>query len=194
MCNGWGAPGNRTIGSGKIGSSRGIANSIPERQKLDAQAHSGKQQRGARTACPDPINCSPLCVCASSLCLSSGCSPKPFQCLAIRRFTELLERPFSYLSDSLSRHSHQRPDLLERHRLAAFLEAVIEIEDLALARGQVLLKDAVDELAHQLAVGLLLDLTALLAGEPLAQRGRVLVGAVDRRVERELGGGHAARG
>src|SRR6266511_3732878 len=138
-----------------------------------------------------PLTPQPYRVCASSF---SGRSPKPFQCFAIRRFTELLERPFSNLPDSLARDSHQRPDLFERHRLAAFLEAVVEVENLALAWGEVFLEDAIDELAHQLAVGLLLDLASFLAGEPLAQGGRVLVGAVHRRVERQLGGGHAAGG
>src|SRR5438477_1591967 len=104
-----------------------------------------------------------------------GRSPEAFQCPAIRRFPQLLERPFAYLSDALPRDAHQRPDFLERHRLAAFFEAVIEVEDLALARRQVLLEDAVDELTHQLAVGRFLDLPALLPREALAQCGRILV-------------------
>src|SRR5205807_1548821 len=90
---------------------------------------------------------------------------------------------FAYVSDALPRHTHQRPDLLEGHGLAALFETVIEIENLALAGRQVLLEDAVDELAHQLAVGLLLDLAAFLAGEALAQSGRVLVAPVHRSVE-----------
>src|SRR3989440_9782677 len=93
--------------------------------------------------------------------------------ISIGGFPQLLERPLSYLSDAFPRHTHQRPDLLEGHGLAALLEAVIEIENLALAGGQVYLEDAVDELTLQLAVGLLLDLAALLAGEALPQRGRV---------------------
>src|SRR2546427_8422833 len=40
--------------------------------------------------------------------------------------------------------------------------------------------------AHQLAVGALFDLAALLPGEALAERRRVLVGAIDGRVERQL--------
>src|SRR2546430_17579667 len=63
-----------------------------------------------------------------------------------------LKRPFPDLPDSFPGDAHQRPDLLERHGLAAFFEPVVEIEDLALTWGQVLLEDAVDELAHQLAV------------------------------------------
>src|SRR3989454_1099367 len=63
-----------------------------------------------------------------------------------------------------------------------------------LARREVLLEDAVDELAHQPAVGPLLDLAALLTREPLAQRRRVLVAAVDRSVQRQLRRRHPARG
>src|SRR5881296_1827981 len=88
----------------------------------------------------------------------------------------------------------ERKILYLYYGLAAFFEAVIEVEDLPLAGGEVFLEDAVDELTHQLAVGLLLDLAALLAGEPLAQRGGVLVGAIHGGVERQLGGRHAARG
>src|SRR5206468_1990077 len=127
------------------------------------------------------------------LVCSSRCSPEPFQRLTVRGFPQLLERPLAYLPDPLSRDAHEGSDLFERHRLAPLLEAVIEIQDLALARRQVLLEDAVDELAHQAAVGFLLDLPALLPGEPLAQRGGIAIAAVHRRIERQLGGRHAAR-
>src|SRR2546428_1412717 len=120
-------------------------------------------------------------------------SPKSLQSPTVGRFPQLLEGAFPYLPDYLPRHSHQRPDLLERHRLAAFFETVVQIEDLALARREVLLEDAVDELAHQLAVGLLLDLAAFLTGEALAQGGGVLVAPVHGGVERQLGRRHAAR-
>src|SRR2546422_4156824 len=140
--------------------------------------------RGQEVLFLTPQAVSPLCVCASSLCLSSGGSPEAPQSPSVGRLPQLFECPFPYLPDPFPRDPHQRPDLLERHRLAAFLEAVIEVQNLALARRQVLLEDAVDELAHQLAVRLLLDLAAFLAGKPLAQRRRVLIGAVHRRVER----------
>src|SRR5256712_3159801 len=120
-------------------------------------------------------------------------SPKSLQSPPVGRLPQLLERPLSYLPDALARDAHQRPDLLERHRFAAFLEPVVEVEDLALARREVLLEDAVDELAHQLAVGLLLDLAAFLTGEALAQGGGVLVAPVHGGVERQLGRRHAAR-
>src|SRR5256885_10097706 len=88
---------------------------------------------------------------------------------------------------------YQRSDLLERHRLAALFESVVEIENLALARREILLEDPIDELAHQLAVGALFDFAALLSCETLAQSRRILIGAIDRRIERQLGRRHAAR-
>src|SRR5213083_831358 len=164
---------------------------------LDAQTRRRTgvySKKGPGSAFLTPAYCSPRCVCASSLCRSSSRPPKALEGPAVWRFPQLLKRPLPNLSDPFPRHSHQRPDLLERHGLAAFFEAVVEIEDLALTRGEILLEDAVDELAHQLAVRLLLDLPALLAREALAQRRCVLVAPVHRRVQRQLGRRHAARG
>src|SRR5881396_1475386 len=59
-------------------------------------------------------------------------SPKALECPPVWRFPQLLKRPFPDLPDSFPGDAHQRPDLLERHGLAAFFEAVVEIEDLAL--------------------------------------------------------------
>src|SRR5213594_2375866 len=191
MCSGCGAPGKRTIGNGKMGSSRAIGDSI--------DAKTGRRRAvGRKHKWPGKVSW-PLAPSYRypSIRLpvwSLRRPPESLQRPAVWGFPQLLKRPFAYLPDALPRHSHQRPDLLERHGLAAFLEPVIEVEDLALARREVLLEDPVDELAHQLAVGLLLDLAALLACEPLAQRGRVLVAAVHRRVQRQLGGRHAAGG
>src|SRR5205807_5900772 len=123
-----------------------------------------------------------------------GCSPESLESLSVRRLTQLLERPFSDLPDSLASDAHERSNLLERHRLAALFESVIEIENLALARREILLEDPIDELAHQLAVGALFDLAALLARKALAECRGVLVGAIDRRVERQLRRRHPARG
>src|SRR6266511_1136264 len=136
-------------------------------------------QKGVRTDCPDPLDLVKL------ECL--GCSPEPLERFAIGRFSQLLKCPFSNLPDALARDSHQRADLLERHRLAALFEPVIEIENLALARREILVEDPIDEFAHQLGVGALFDLAAFLAGEALAERRGVLVGAIDRR------GGRCAR-
>src|SRR5439155_26076962 len=132
--------------------------------------------RGQEVLFLTPQAVSPLCVCSSSLCLSSGGSPEAPQSPSVRRLPQLFECPFPYLPDPFPRDAHQRPDFLERHRLAAFLEAVIEVENLALARRQVLLDDSVVELAHELAVLLLLDLVVFLAGIPLYQRLSLLVG------------------
>src|SRR5712664_667936 len=96
------------------------------------------------------------------------CSPDPLERLSVGGFPQLLKCPLADLPDALARHAHQRADLLERHRLAAFLEAVIEIEDLALAWGQILLEDAIDELPHQPSVGAVLDLEPFLSREALA--------------------------
>src|SRR5436309_14062149 len=155
-----------------------------------------RQEGPRQSCCPDPSRLWPAA--ASVVLVFAGPrlsrSPEPLQSLPIRRFAQLFKRPFSNLPDSLTGDAHQRADLLERHRLAALFEPVIEIENLALARRQVLLEDPIDELAHQLAVGALFDLAALLARETLAERRGILVGAIDRRVERQLRGRHAARG
>src|SRR5215831_5492500 len=95
--------------------------------------------------------------------------PEPAECFAVWALAQLLERPFADLANPLARHAHQRADLLERHRLRAFLEPVVEIEDLPLARREILLEYAIDEFAHQLVVGDLFDLSAVDAGETLAQ-------------------------
>src|SRR4030095_10452990 len=94
------------------------------------------------------------------------------------------------LTNALARNAHERTNLLEGHRFRALFEAVVEIEDLPLSRREVLTEDAIDELAHQLEVGDFFDLGAVDAGEALAQRARLAVGAIDWCVERDFGGGH----
>src|SRR5438045_9674561 len=78
--------------------------------------------------------------------------PEPLESFPVGRLAQLFECPLADLSDALAGDAHEGADLLERHRLRAFFEAVVEIEDLAFARRQVFLEDAFDELAHQLAV------------------------------------------
>src|SRR5689334_17817598 len=90
---------------------------------------------------------------------------------SVRRFAELLEGALANLADALAGDAHEGADLLERHRFRAFFEAVVEVEDLSLARREILLEYAIDKLAHQLVVGDFLDLGAVDAGEPFAQRG-----------------------
>src|SRR6266513_6446481 len=138
MCNGWGAPGNRTIGSGKIGSSRAKRKYYTGKAKARRTGENSKQGPGIAFLTPQTVH--PCCVCASSLCRSSCRPPEALECSPIRGFTELLERALSNLADTLPGDSHQRPDLLERHGFAAFFEAVVEIEDLALTRRQVLVE------------------------------------------------------
>src|SRR5215213_2456844 len=115
-------------------------------------------------------------------CRRSGGGPEPRERSAVRRFAELLERALADLADALAGDPHERADLLEGHRLGAFLEPVVEIEDLALAGGQVAGEDPVDELPHQLEVGYVLDLGAIDAGEAFAERAGLAVGAIDRGI------------
>src|SRR6185436_15293826 len=103
--------------------------------------------------------------------------PEPAQRTSIRALAQLLERALPNLADALARHSHQGADLLERHRLGTFLETVVEVQDLALARREVAAEHAVDELPHELVVGALFDLLAVDSGEALTQRGGFPVGS-----------------
>src|SRR6266508_1854189 len=155
-----------------------------------------RQEGPGQSCCPDPSKLWPAG--ASVVLVFAGPrlsrSPEPLQSLPIRRFAQLFKCAFSNLPDSLTRDAHERADLLERHRLAALFESVVEIENFAFARREILLEDPIDELAHQLAVGALFDLAAFLPREALAERRGIFVGAIDRRVERELRCRHATRG
>src|SRR6266540_2218831 len=155
-----------------------------------------RQEGPGQSCCPDPSKLWPAG--ASVVLVFAGPRlsrpPEPLERFPVRRFSQFLECPLSNLPDSFPRDAHQRADLLERHRLAALFESVVEIENLALARREILLEDPVDEFAHQLAVGALLDLAAFLTRKALTERRRVLVAAIDGCVERQLGGRHAARG
>src|SRR6185436_1282668 len=102
---------------------------------------------------------------------------------AVRRFTQLLEGAFPNLADSLAGDAHQGANLLEGHRVGALLETVVEMQNLAFARGEVLPEDAVDELAHEVEIGHVFDFGAIDAGEALAQCTRLTIGAIDWSVE-----------
>src|SRR5215218_5702953 len=115
----------------------------------------------------------------------SGNGPEAFQRGAIRALAQLLERPVADLPDALAGHPQHRPDLLQR-ALLALVQPVVEIEDLALALGQVLLEHLLQELAPRLALHLFLDLHRLAPREALAEAGAVTVAAVQRRGEQEL--------
>src|SRR5579884_1492103 len=109
---------------------------------------------------------------------------------AVGGFAQLLEGAFADLADALPSHAHQRPDLLESHGLGALFQPIVEVEDLPLPGGQVLLEYAIDELAHQLVVRHLFDLGAVNAGEALTEGGGFAVRPVDWGVEADLRGRH----
>src|SRR6185312_980726 len=120
--------------------------------------------------------------------------PEPAERFAVRRLAELFEGALANLADSLAGDTHQGADLLERHRLGAFLEPVVEVEDLPFARREILLEYAIDELAHQLVVGYLFDLGAVDAGEAFAQGGSFAIGSINGSVEADFGRRHLLRG
>src|SRR5437868_6440400 len=107
----------------------------------------------------------------------SGCRPEPREGRTVGGFAKLFERPLADLTNSLARDAHERADLLEGHSLGAFFEAVVQIENLPLARRQVLSEHAVDELAHQLEVSDFFDLGAIDASESLTKGAGFAVGA-----------------
>src|SRR3954471_736409 len=78
--------------------------------------------------------------------------PESGKCPAVRRFAQLLERALAYLADPLAGDAHELSNPLEGHRFGALVEAVVQVQDLPLAGGEVALEDAIDELAHQLVV------------------------------------------
>src|ERR1700694_1887456 len=117
----------------------------------------------------------------------AGLVPEPRERRTVGRFTELLERALADLSDALPSYTHQRADLLERHRVRTLFQAVVEVQDLALAGRQVLSEHPVDELAHQVEIRDVFDLRAIDSGEALAQGARLSIGAIDWGIERDLG-------
>src|SRR3954452_25217065 len=118
--------------------------------------------------------------------------PEAFQRRPVRALAQLLEGAVADLADALAGHPQHRPDLIQR-ALLALVQPVVEVEDLALALGEVLLEHPLQELAPRLALHLFLDLHRLAPREALAEAGAVTVAAVERRVERELAGGHPAQ-
>src|SRR5690606_9373544 len=123
-----------------------------------------------------------------------SCLPESGEGPAVGRVAKLLERPLPDLSNPLPCDSHEKADLLERHRLAAFVETIVQGEDLPLTRREVLLERADDEFAHEVEVGDFLYLVTLTVRESLAERGGIPVAAIDRCIERHFGGADAPRG
>src|SRR5690606_33379148 len=103
-----------------------------------------------------------------------------------RAVPQLLEGAVPDLADPLARYAQQRADLLERPLLPV-VETVVQVEDLALALGQVGLEHGLEEVPAGGGLDVLLDLGALGAGEALTEAGAVPVAPVDRRIEAELG-------
>ena len=62
---------------------------------------------------------------------------------------QLLEGALPDLANALPGDAEQRANLLQGERLGTFFQAIVKREDLALARGEMALEDAVDELALQ---------------------------------------------
>src|SRR6266550_2574119 len=121
---------------------------------------------------------------------ASRLAPESSQGRTVRRFAQLLESALTDLSDALSSNSHQRADLFQRHRVRALLQTVIEVENLALARGEVFPENAIDELAHEMEVSHVFDLGPIYAGEALTERASLAVRTINRRIERDLGCRH----
>src|SRR5690606_24103583 len=96
--------------------------------------------------------------------------PKPFEGGTVRAFPELLECAIPDLTNPLAGHTEQHPDLLQRP-LLALVQPVVEVEDLSLALGEVLLEHPLEELAASLRLDLLLDLFRFRTGETLTERG-----------------------
>src|SRR5690606_29814035 len=120
-------------------------------------------------------------------CGHSGHCPETLQRGAIGTLPKLLERSVPDLTDSLARYPKQHTDLLQCSFLA-LIEAVVQVEDLPLSFGEVLLEHSLEELAACLRLDLLLDLLGFGASEAFTERGRITVATIERSVERELAG------
>src|SRR5687767_8722192 len=81
----------------------------------------------------------------------SGQRPEAFQGVAVGAFAQLLERPVADLADALARNPQHAADLLER-ALLALVQAVVQVQDLALALGEVLFEHLLQELAPGLGL------------------------------------------
>src|SRR5262245_3531812 len=97
-------------------------------------------------------------------------SPVPPQRPHVRAVAQLLEGALADLADPLAGDAEEGADLFEGQGLGAFLEAVVERENLAFTRGEMALGELVDELALESRVRHLLDLHLAVAGDPLAER------------------------
>ena len=126
--------------------------------------------------------------------IASRRSPEPPQRSHVRAVAQLLERALADLADALARDAEERADLLERHRLGAFLEPVVEGEDLALARGEVALEERSMNSRWSRASVISSISTWPLPATRSPKRGRVAVLPLDRGIQRDLGRGHPPGG
>src|SRR6185437_13761797 len=126
--------------------------------------------------------------------LPPSLAPESCQRQPVRGFTEFLESTFADLADPLARDAHERADLLQRHGFRSLFHAVIEIENLAFAGGEILAEGSVNELSHQREVGVLFDLATVHANESFTECGGLAIGSVNRRVERDFGRRHLPGG
>ena len=122
-----------------------------------------------------------------------GLTPRPHavQPLHVGGLAQLLEGALADLADPFAGDAEQLADALEGQGVGALFEAVVEVEDLAFAGGEILVEEPVDELAGEPGVGLLLDVGTTGAREPLAECAGAAVAPLDRRVERQLTGTHS---
>src|SRR6476659_8204328 len=73
-------------------------------------------------------------------------APEPAQRPHVRAVAELLEGPLADLADALAGDAEEGADLFEGEGLRAFLETVVQGENLAFARGEMALEELIDEL------------------------------------------------
>src|SRR6185312_1007815 len=165
-------------------SARFAAEAVPAASLTNAGITMGKIKRG-----PNSRALVALSHLSGLLCRA----PESRQRSTIRRLAQLLECPLANLTNPLPRHSKQRSDLLERHRFRILAKPVIQVENLPLARREILLEGPVDRLAHELEVGHLLDLATVNSRKALAQRRCLTIAAVDWRVQRDFRRRHLAR-
>src|SRR5262245_23112354 len=114
-------------------------------------------------------------------------APERGQSLTVRTLTELFKGSISNLADSFAGDTQQGPDFLQG-ALLPVVQSVVEVQDFALAFGQVFLEHPIEKLALSLGLDRFFDIFRFRASKPLPKRCAVSVTPVDRCVEREFGG------